>query len=1571
MDETNLWKIINKYFEDNPQSLVRHHIESYNDFFKTGIFQIMRENNPVRIDSRYDKNIDDYRSQCIMYLGGKAGDKVYFGKPVIYDDNDSHYMYPNEARLRNMTYGMTIHYDVEIDFIDILEVGEQPTLIGVKETDEDSDEEPGEKKEQDGGAPPERKKQPRKKKQGLNIAETAFVRESTERTMIAPNTQKRTIVLSKVFLGKFPIMLQSNYCVLSGMPRSMRHSFGECSNDVGGYFIIDGKEKTIVSQEKFGDNMLYIREVNGDDYLYSAEIRSVSENASKPVRTLSVKIATPGTVYTNKNIVVKIPNVRKPVPLFIVFRALGIISDKQIITTCLLDLEQNHSMLDLFVPSVHDAAQFMTQATALEYIKLLTKGKTVAHVLEILSDLFLPHVGETNFIQKAYYLGYVVKRLLSVYTKAEPPTDRDNFKYKRIELVGTLLHELFREYYKIQQRQIQLGFEERLTYNQNIYGDNLHKLINDNYKDVFRERSLEVGVKKAFKGNWGAQTHTKRIGITQELNRLSFNSMLSHLRKTNLPLDASVKVVGPRVLHSTQWGFFDPIDTPDGGNIGLHKHMAISAYVTQGYSREHLIKWLREKVKLRFIEECGPRMLSVLTKVFVNGYWAGALSEPLEAIEKVKLYRRNGLIPIYTSVTMDIPQNTIYMYTDGGRICRPIFYYDEETKQMSFENKDAIKRIQDGEFSWDELVSGFNKKQKGFIVNDNKMYELNELYENLDSEASPTRLKRFIEDKAIIDYIDTNETEGAIIAMNRDSPSDKKYTHHEIHESLIFGMMSNLINFPENNPATRNSFSCGQSKQACSIYHTNFHVRMDKTAVVLNSGQMPLVKTRYLEHINHEGNPYGENTIVAVMCYTGYNVEDAILINEGALNRGLFNTTYYSTYETHEEKSQSGGNTTETLFMNIESETGVVGTKPGYDYSKLDKYGLVRENTPLTDKTVLIGQTVSDSQAPGKRVDQSKVPKKGQLGVVDKAFMTEGESGTRIAKVRVREIRVPNLGDKMASRAGQKGTVGLVIPERDMPFTSQGMRPDIIINPHAIPSRMTIGQFIETVTGKACAMYGGFGDCTAFQNRGTKMGIYGELLTKVGYHSSGNEILYNGMTGEQLNVEIFMGPNYYMRLKHMVKDKINFRARGPLTALTRQPVSGRANDGGLRIGEMERDGVISHGASAFLRESMMERGDNYQMAVCNKTGMIAAYNPDRNIMISPLADGPIKYTGSIHNNDMHIENITKHGRSFSVVNVPYSFKLLIQELQAINVQLRIITDDNIDQIESMGFSNNIHTLLNLNPESSTHRQAANHVKNKLLRENGDVPEIITPAPEFEPKSPDTTTPEGTPPPLPLEEDDTVESSPGFVPGDSAAYDQTSISSQSPGFAPQPVEEDESPPFAPDMETPPTVTTDMFSIGENVYYKNQLWIIRKISPRFITIEAANPTEVEGDLVQIVQPAEIVREAEYSVIPATPPSQEGGNDMMHSLQRQALQHDGGINFAPVINIVNGDSKTEGPTQSQGHNDEMDDNANYVMPGIKGDPASIENKSAPAAAPEKSSSNRGGILDFLTGGLLVKKV
>jgi hypothetical protein len=507
--------------------------------------------------------------------------------------------------------------------------------------------------------------------------------------------------------------------------------------------------------------------------------------------------------------------------------------------------------------------------------------------------------------------------------------------------------------------------------------------------------------------------------------------------------------------------------------------------------------------------------------------------------------------------------------------------------------------------------------------------------------------------------------------------------------------MGNSITYPEDNQLPRNVFSCGQSRQAVSVYHSNYQMRLDKMGVILNYGQTPLIKSRYLEYINHEEQPYGVNAIVAIMSYTGYNVEDAILINKGSIDRGIFRTIYYTSYEARETSSKVAGMSVNSSFTNIETKQNVRKLKEDYDYSQLDEHGLVKENTVIDEKVILIGHVSSAPDQKGEYTDDSVTTKKGQLGYVDKSFISEGEEGFRIAKIRIREERLPAIGDKMASRCGQKGTLGLIIPEEDMPFTADGVRPDLIINPHALPSRMTIGQLVECLFGKACALYGAYGDCTAYSSKGSNYKTYGEMLTKMDFHSSGNQLLYNGYTGEQIYSEIFIGPTYYMRLKHMVKDKINYRATGRRSALTRQTNQGRANDGGLRIGEMERDGIMGHGLSYFLNESYMVRGDQYYMAVCNKTGMISIYNPSKNLFLSPMADGPLRFNRTPEGEPI-LDVFSRFGRSFSLLRVPYALKLLIQELQVMNVQMRIITEENVDQLLNLSYqSKNLNKLINV------------------------------------------------------------------------------------------------------------------------------------------------------------------------------------------------------------------------------------------------------------------------------------
>jgi DNA-directed RNA polymerase II subunit RPB2 len=1256
LNETIPWNIIDKLFNDNPNLLVAHHIDSYNEFMSNGIRQIFREHNPIVFQKEKDQKTDTFRNVSRFYLGGKNGDKIYYGKPVIYDEIGTtsrvHYMYPNEARLRNMTYGVTIHYDVDVEFDNVIN------------------------EEGRGGE-----------------------QESSEKAVSKEKIV--TITLPQILLGKFPIMVHSNLCILTGLPKDVAYNLGEDKSDHGGYFIVDGKEKIIVSQEIFADNMLYVQTRSPDDkYSHSVEIRTVSEDTSKPERKLRVYMMAPSPRYTNGQIVVEIPNVKRPIPLFILMRALGVISDYDIIETCLLNMSENRDIIELFRPSVHDANKIFTQRAAIEYIGVFIKGKSVVQAQHILMNFFLPQIGELNYQSKAFFLGYMVNKLVRVKANIDPPIDRDSLKFKRIKISGKLIHSLFNEYYAQQIKRIRTLLDFKYNYNSAILSERFTDIVKE-YEDIFKDRIVEEGLRRAFKGDWGGSEFTKQAGIVQDLNRLSYNSAISHLRKVNLPLDASAKVIKPRLLHGSQWCLMDPVDVPDDG---LQKHFAISAHITNGCNGSDMTRWLLTEpdINLLSLEKYPKDFLYYQTKVFVNGSWIGVVADPEFVVGRIKTCRRLSFIPLHVSCSWDIQFREIQIFTDGGRACRPVYYYNNDKQAFAFQaNKTILKLLKERKFNWNELVGGFGIKRINYneFYNTGDVASIMKLYDNLPEGIT---FERMAQRMAVLEYIDASEENNALFAFRPDDkikPGSAQFTHSDIHPSLMFGVMGNLISFPENNQLPRNTFSCSQSKQAVSLYNTSFLQRFDKMGVVLNAGQIPLVKTRYLKYFNNEQNPYGQNAIVAIMCYNGYNVEDSILFNEGSIKRGLFRTSYYNMYETREDSKQSSGERVDSRVVNMndyQQQNAVVnaGRGEGYDYSNLDANGLILENTMVTEKSVLIGQVVTNSKNAGRVVDASVRPKKGQIGYVDKTYITEAanpDMPSRIAKVRIREDRAPNIGDKFASRCGQKGTVGLIIPEKDMPFTADGVRPDLIVNPHAFPSRMTIGQFVETIMAKACVVYGAFGDCTAFVNLGNKQATFGSMLQKENYSSTGTQILYNGTTGEQIESEIFIGPTYYMRLKHMVKDKINFRARGPNTNLTRQPVQGRANDGGLRIGEMERDGVIAHGATRFLQESMMVRGDNYYMAICNKTGMTAIYNPDSDVFMSPMADGPIQFNDALTDNPKLV-NITRFGRSFSVVQIPYSLKLLIQELQTMNCVMRVITEDNIDQIESMSFSDNYKIL---------------------------------------------------------------------------------------------------------------------------------------------------------------------------------------------------------------------------------------------------------------------------------------
>ena len=740
-------------------------------------------------------------------------------------------------------------------------------------------------------------------------------------------------------------------------------------------------------------------------------------------------------------------------------------------------------------------------------------------------------------------------------------------------------------------------------------GVNTFKDTLTNIYKIVKSSTIENGLKRALStGDFGIKhLNSNKVGVAQVLSRLTYMSTLSHLRRINTPLDKSGKLIEPRKLHGTSWGFLCPAETPEGQSVGVVKNLSYLTIIS-GYSDSNPIyDYVLPKIKL-----LGTCDLYDKVKVFVNGRWLGITEDPISLYHDLKDKKYKGIINIYTSITFNYKQKEICIINDCGRLLRPL--YKVSNNKLLITHK-IIESIENKETQWDNL-----------LVN----------------------LKI---DDSVIEYIDPEEQLYSMIAT-QPSMIDKmfNYTHSEIHPSTIFGVLASCIPFPEHNQSPRNTYQCAMGKQAIGVYVSNFNKRFDKTAYVLNYTMRPLVETRLMNMIQLNKLPSGNQVIVAIMTHGGYNQEDSILFNKGSINRGLFHATIYHT-EKDEDKKVNGE---EELRMKPNKLT-TKNMKFG-NYDKINKNGVMDKNTLVEDKDIIISKVVVIRENKNKNEqlikyeDQSRCYRTDEETYIDDTSIGRNGDGYNCCKVRLRTMRVPNIGDKFSSRHGQKGTIGNIINEEDMPFTKEGLRPDLIINPHAIPSRMTIAQLKETLLGKILLELGLFGDGTSFGD--LDMNTIRKELQKNNYESNGNELLYDGKTGEQIETNIFIGPVYYQRLKHMVNDKQHSRCIGPMVNLTRQPAEGRSRDGGLRFGEMERDCMISHGASRFTKERIYDVSDKYSINVCKKCGLIAVYNDEKHI---------------------HLCNVCDNKTEFSYVELPFSCKLLFQELISMNVVPRIMT----------------------------------------------------------------------------------------------------------------------------------------------------------------------------------------------------------------------------------------------------------------------------------------------------------
>jgi len=1357
------WTIIESYFKGHHlERLVRHQLESYNNFVGYQITKTIEMFNPVHIASEQDLDPKTGKYSLELFV---SFENFHIYRPQIHENNGAtKLMFPQEARLRNFTYASAMTIDINIKFVI---------------------------------------------RNGANLE----------------NVQTLHKTLPKIHIGKLPVMLKSSICVLTQYKHVENSHTGECKYDTGGYFIINGSEKTVLGQERSAENRVYCFNVskNQTKYNWSAEIKSVPDYKCISPKQLTMYVSSKNNGF-GYSIYVQLPRVKQPVPLFIVFRALGVISDKDICERVSLDItnEKQKDIVEGLHASIIDSNICMTQIDAIKYImgyamyspinmdKETGARKKYEFTQDILNNDLFPHCNTPP--QKIYFLGYMTNRLLHASFGWTKPDDRDSYVNKRIDLTGTLLNNLFRNYFnklvKDMEKQV---IKEINTGSWRSTDDYLNIMNQTNIYKIIKSTTIENGLKRALStGDFGIKhINSNKVGVAQVLNRLTYVSSLSHARRVSTPTDKSGKLIPPRKLHNTSWGYLCVSETPEGQSVGIVKNLSVMTHITINSNSSPIHEYVSPHIVE--IHQLTPAELFGRVKVFVNGAWVGVAIDPIELYDILRDKKHQGIINVYTSIVFDYKMNEIRVCNDAGRLSRPVLRVKNNRLLLG---RNVVKQVDRDELQWNDLITNC------------KLTE------------------------SVIEYIDPEEQSWGLIAMkprdlsaaNGISPSPSpstsnldsdnplpptaiyKYTHCEIHPSTIFGVLASCIPFPEHNQSPRNTYqcldinehvlmsdgtrkriedvkindevvsfhpktmeisntrvthhyvrntdkkiyklktisgreiiatedhtfmtsvgwktvdeiklnpssykigiyvesvlakdeeynnycaintskhmdkptwlnivkilgramfipmdsitevenrlisditvesdnhsfiaganflssNCAQAKQAMGVYVTNYENRMDKTAYVLNYPARPLVDTRIMDMIHVNKIPSGCSVIVAIMTHTGYNQEDSLLFNKGSVDRGLFQATIYHT-EKDEDKQKINGDEEIRCKPDPSKTKGMKFA----NYNKVNSKGLMPENTLVENRDVIISKItpIKDARNDHTKVikyeDQSRIYRTDEETYIDKNYIDRNGDGYSFAKVRLRAVRKPVIGDKFSSRSGQKGTIGMIIPEADMPFTKSGVRPDLILNPHAIPSRMTIAQLKETVLGKTLIDLGLFGDGTSFDEFDVKS-ICAKLQNS-GYESNGSEIMYNGLTGEQHECSIFTGPVFYQRLKHMVIDKQHSRSIGPMVNLTRQPAEGRSRDGGLRFGEMERDCMISHGAARFTRGRMYEASDKYQVNVCKKCGLIASYN-----------------------DEMHIHHCrTCDNRTdFAYVEIPYACKLLFQELITMNIAPRMIT----------------------------------------------------------------------------------------------------------------------------------------------------------------------------------------------------------------------------------------------------------------------------------------------------------
>ena len=1000
-----------------------------------------------------------------------------------------------------------------------------------------------------------------------------------------------------VYIGEIPVMLKSRICPLSKQSSKELIALGEDPLDPGGYFIVNGSERVVVALEDLAPNRILIDvEKTGVNPIYKAKIFST---------TVGFRARTEVTLKSDSAIYISMPGIPAEVPFVVMMRALGVERDDLIVEL----VSPDEAIQNELEPSIEKAVGVISINDAIMYLgNRLAPGQVEEYrtrKAETLIDRnFLPHLGRLpeNRFDKSVFLAEIACRLVELKLGRRIVDDKDHYANKRLKLGGQLLAELFRVSFRNLVRDLKYQLE-RIT---------VKRHIELSISNAVRPGIITERIQHAIAtGNWVRG----RVGVTQLLDRTNFSSTLSHLRRIQSPLSRSQPNLEARDLHPTHYGRLCPNETPEGSNCGLVKNLALSASISVGFDAKNVVETLYQ-LGVVAVGKIDQKLRASAAKVIVDGIIAGYAEKPEELANEARKLRRNGKISSEVNIAYYPPPTKngggeVYVNCDAGRVRRPLIVVENGKPKLTTEQ---LAKIHSGEISFRDLVKD-----------------------------------------GVIEYLDADEEENSLVALSTDKVKENT-THLELAAYTMLGICASLIPYAEHNQSPRNAYESAMAKQALGVHSTNFFNRVDSRSHLLHYPQSPVVKTKPAEVINYLDRPSGQNCVIAVLSFQGYNIEDAIILNKSSVDMGLARSTFFRAYEA-ESRQYLGG-----LRDRFEiPEPTIRGYRGDKYYRLLEEDGIISVESDAAGNTVLIGRISPprfleeyrefEVKGPTRR-DSSVCMRPSENGIVDSVFVTSSIEGNKLVKVRARDQRVPELGDKFASRHGQKGVIGLLVPKEDMPFTEDGVVPDIIINPHAIPSRMTIGQFVEMIAGKVASLTGEPIDGTPFSNMATE--DMRKALLKLGFQESGREVLYDGISGRKFVSDIFIGMAYYQKLHHMVSDKMHARARGQVQMLTRQPTEGRARGGGLRFGEMERDCLIAHGASALLRDRLLEESDKHVVWVCENCGLLAYYNIRQN-----------KY----------VCRICGEKSVISPVAISYAFKLLMQELMSLGVAPRLKVEE--------------------------------------------------------------------------------------------------------------------------------------------------------------------------------------------------------------------------------------------------------------------------------------------------------